>query len=310
MATNKSLLTSEDLTYTDTRVFSPKTVTLYGRSLFQSISVPSAMRSYRYEVVTATGSATESVDRSSDDGTVDLDANFDQVPIFRYSTHIDYTDEELEEANALTLSGKPNLNVLNLKIQRAARNIAEFEDKLIFAGHESSNPKFNAYGLLSDPAKAGFASLANTNPFDNAKTTGEQKLAFLKAAAKKITDLPGYIDNKPILLLGKDAYDALDVRYNDYDGTSLLDLAGKWFSSIQPIPELSKGVNGLDADAGIVLLNDSDMFGIPDAQPLYRVPQVEYTNDVYTIRYKQRTGGLVVRYPSGVVRLTGILSQK
>lgn len=294
---NSSIITEEQLTHVDNIVYSPKTANLNARSLFDSIQVGQFDDFYKYKVITFSGKAKRGTNRGTDTPLVDMTMTEAAVPITESEIGIDYSWEELGQANQV------GFNLLDFKAKAATRALAERENQIIFNGLNNSNDRLRIDGLTSDPARVGYQTNKDTKTFAN--STGSEVYNFLQASVQKITHLPGYADAKPVLLLAQAEYDALDREYNEYQPATILDRVGKWFSKIKIIPELESVYTGKAKNMGIIMLNDSDIVGIPDAMQLTRL-QPEYRNGVTTIKYVQRHGGLAVRYPSAVVQLDGI----
>lgn len=294
---NSSIITEDQLTHVDNIVYSPKTANLNARSLFTSIQVGQFDNFYKYKVVTFSGKAKRGTNRGTDTPVVDVTMTDSAVPITESEMALDYSWEELGQANQVGFS------LLDYKAKAVARALAERENQIIFNGLDNSDDRLRIDGLTSDPARVGYQTAKDTKTFVN--STGSEVYNFLQSAVQKITHLPGYASAKPVLLLAQAEYDALDREYNEYQDKTILDRVSKWFSQVKIIPELESVYTGKTKNMGIIMLNDADIVGIPDAMRVTRL-QPEYRNGVTTIKYVQRHGGLAVRYPSAVVQLDGI----
>lgn len=291
MATNTATISKHDLISLDKKVYTPKTVQLNGRSLFSSIPVGKYDEYYAYDVIETTGKAKRSGSRNTDTPVGDETKQRYFTPITQFEYGIEYSDDELGRAQQIGDTG-----FVARKGTQAARAMAEYEDKVIFNGL----PEDNIVGLTNSIDKTGFQSQQATKTID--QMTTEEMLNYFKSASHMITDL-GYSSDKPTLLITNAIETALDTPYNEYNADKTVeDMIGKYFDSIRVIKELESTFTGRPLDMGLVLLTDPDTAGIPDAMPVQRVLNQHLDNRT-KIKYKERFGGVAVRYQTHFVQL-------
>lgn len=279
----------------DKTVYTPRKEILKARSLFGSHKVAPGTKMYTYQTMTARGAARVLANRGTDVPLVDADMQEASQKIITFALGANYSLDEVQQAN---LAG------VNLDATQAAainQGMADFEDKLVFNGNDDAGIP----GMINFPGIQNFK--LNTAFSDGKGNTNDPKVLLneLKDAKQQITQLTGYADVKPVLALPQAAYDALDVPYNDYQPTTLIQLLQSrgWFSQITVVNELS----GADSkkDMAMIFDNSSVTAEILDAQPLTR-QQTEYRNMTYTIPYSEQCGGLICRVPEAFVKVTGI----
>lgn len=288
---NTALISRKSLENLDRTVYTPKEAQLKGRSLLGSYKVPAGTKIYTYRTLTKSGTAKVIANRGTDIPLVDGDTQETSQKIITFAIGANYSLQEVQEAQ---LAG---MNLDSIQGQAINRAMAEFEDKLIFTGNVDSN--IEGLGNLSTAQDFSFGKAIKG---DDPKNILEE----LKEGREKITQLTGYENATPVLALPAAQYDALDVPYNDYQPTTLIQLlqARGWFSSIQKINELS-GLGAKSSDIGMIFDNAAETMQILDAQAPTR-QQTEYRNMTYTIPYTEQCGGIIVRQPQAVVHLTGI----
>lgn len=289
---------SPDLIDLDTHVFTRSKQVLNGRSLFSSRASTKYKESYAFDALDVTGKATRagSTGRSTSIPVGDETKERQFFPFTMWQFAIEYTDDQLGEANEANDTG-----FLARKGDQASRALAEYENKVIFNGIKEDN----IIGLTQSKDKTGFQQHELSNKGGLEAMTPEQIKDYFKQASRKITKL-GYSTQKPILLITSDIEDKLDVDYNQYSEKSIEDRISKYFSQIKVIPELEKQYTGRKSDMGIVMLNDSNTAEIIDAIRLERQWEY-YEKGVHQIAYRQKSTGVVYRYPSHFVQLPMLL---
>nr|DAU04987.1 MAG TPA: major capsid protein [Caudoviricetes sp.] len=322
---NTGVLTRKMFEYIDGKVAEPKKGTLVGRSLFQlKTGLPQYTEYYTYYWKERSGQASDSTNRATDTTTVDVTYHKETGFITEKASALEYSDEEIARAQA------GHIDVLGDKTKAANDALADWEDRLIFNG-DTSNSKRPIYGLTSDPKATGI-QVADDAPLtlarvvdptnENAFQDAYKIVNWFMDAVEKITLLPGYSDVKPILALPPKEYKLLQrPLLNQYTpGSTIMGMlqdekgngSGAIFSQIKPVPEFeakywnnAKGADG-KKDLGMIFLNDTDTANIPIAMEPQRDGLPEYTNGKHIVRYKERMGGLCIKFPAGFVRLNGI----
>lgn len=306
---NSGLISSRDLIYLDKIVYNPKSAPLIADSLFSSIKIPEVLKEYHFLVRDGNASAAEFTNRMTDIPEVDEGVTEYSVPITKNVLALSYTDDELKEAAVL------GIDLLADKASLVNRGLAERKDKIIFNGLESKG----IIGLTNtNTDKTGFQQINAEQTFAEFGTDTEDgalKLRnFLKDAISKITHLVGYADSKPTLLLPQAEIDELERPFNKYNpDKTVRSMIEPWLSKIVAVPELegkywhakNSHLADRNKDMGILCLTDPDIAQIPVAYTVQRQP-TEYHNLVTKIPYKEKHGGLAVRYPSAFVQLMNI----
>lgn len=288
---NTALISKRDLINLDKKVYSPKNVQLNGRSLFSSIKVGRYDEYYAYDVIEVTGKAKRSGSRNTDTPVGDETKHRYFTPITQFEYAIEYSDDELGRAQQVG-----DTEFVARKGNQAARAMAEYEDKVIFNGIDEDG----IVGLTNKQEKTGFQYDAPDQTLD--KMTNEQKLNYFKEVSHLITDL-GYSSAKPILAITNATETILDTPYNEYNADKTVeDMISKYFSSIRIIKELESTYTSRSLDMGLAFLNDSDTAVIPDAMPVQRTLN-QHLDERTKIKYKERFGGVAVRYQTHFVTL-------
>lgn len=307
--TNTGLIKGSSLNFLDSIVYNPKTAPLIADQIFTSIQIPSVMREYHFLVRDGNAIAKEYTNRMTDIPDVDEGVTEYAVPITSNVLALSYSEDELEEAAAF------GIDLLADKAGLVNRGLAERKDKIIFNGLESkkiiglTNTNTDKTGFQQINAEQTFAAMA----IDTEE--GAIKLRnFFKDAIGKITHLVGYADAKPTLLLPQSEIDELERPFNKYNPQmTVRAMIEPWLSNIIAVPELegkywhakNAHLADKDKDMGILCLTTPDIAQIPVAYKVSR-QRVEYSDMVTTIPYKEKHGGLAVRYPSAFVQLLNI----
>ena len=296
---NNFVVTARQLEALDEVVYSPADEALLGRQLFSVKKVDPLAKNYTYQVANGYGQATRWTNRMTDIPSVDVGLTEYTQPITDFTLALEFSDLEVSQANK---------NGVNLPTEQATvlgRAMAEYEDKLIFNGDDEAG----ILGLTSSGYGAQELKAVNASGSATAmsKMTPDEIYAYLKEAKSKITHLKGYSQVRPILVLPQDEYDVLDSPWNAYQDVTILQKIQNegWFGQIRAVPELAKDANQTQADVGFVIANTAEVVQIIDAMPVTR-GQEEHSNMRTKIPYLQRSGGLAIRYPHGIVKLSGI----
>ncbi|CAM3083659.1 hypothetical protein SAMN04487792_1552 [Lactobacillus bombicola] len=285
-----SLIPKSMLTTIDKVVRTPKKGQLLGRQLIKSSSTLHPWDDYyKYQIVNSFGEAKPMADHAEDFPVTDVDATEAGQNIMDFGLGITYSDKELGQAR------QAGVNLDTQQAEAVNRGFAEADDKLIFNG----NTDYGIPGLIN--TKDGQTTTASKQFSSN---DPKALMAELKADRQMITQKVGYENATPVLALPGDAYDALDVPYNDYQPTTLLQLLINrgWFSQIVKVNELDKKQSGLKNNVGLMFVNTPDVVQIKDAMPVSLSGQVKTLTGV-KIAYRMRTAGAVVFYPSAFLTI-------
>lgn len=319
---NTATLTKNLFNYVDPQVMTPKKGDLVGRTLFQvNSSIPERARTYTYFWKERMGEASDTTNRATDTTTVDVNYHEEIGYITEKEAAFDYSDDELKDAQV------GHYDLIGDKTQAVHDALMDWEDKVIFNGIDDS--KHPIYGLTSDPDDAGYQTFdkapvtfdkvvdpTNTDAYGDAT----KLINWFLDAADKIKLLPGYTNAQPILALPPKMLSLLKRPYNQYSPRdtvyNMLQDPGEGsnsaFSKIVAVPEFEaqywntkKGADG-KKDMGMIFINDPATANIPVAMNPQRDGAIEYTNKTYRAYYRERFGGLCVKFPAGFVRLDGI----
>lgn len=320
---NTGVLTRKMFEYIDPKVAEPKKGQLLGRTFFSVKTLPGKYTdTYTYYWKERMGQVSDVTDRATDMTTTDVTYHKETGWVTEKATAIEYSQEEIERA------AEGHIDVLGDKTQAANQALADWEDRLIFNGN--GDERHPIYGLTSDPAKAGFqvaddAPITFDKPVDPTNQTAYEDATkiynWLLDAANKITFLPGYTSVKPILAIPMKELSLLKRPYNRYSPHDTIlnmiqDTANGGrdaiFSQVVGIPELeaqywntARGTAG-KKDMGMIFINDPDTVQLVMAMEPQRSGLPELHDQKTKIWYKERTGGLSIKFPAGFVRLNGI----
>lgn len=312
----------------DPVVLQPKKDDLQGRAMFPlaPIADPWA-QTYRWIWKEIMGQASDHASRSTDITTTDVTYHEEIGYVDEFTASFEYSQEDLERSN----TGGRNYDIVTDRATATHDALANREDALIFNGNGDSQKPI--YGLTTDVGTAGYQTLddpsvtlqkvvdpTNADAFSDAYKI----INYFMDAAAKITLLPGYHNVKPALALPPKEYELLTrplvsqytpnmtlwdmIQRGNNDGANV-------FSGIRPITELeAKYWNNATGkagkkDMGIVYLNTKDVAEIKPAMEPRRLGEAVPTTDngfSYKQVYIQRTAGLSVKFPSGIVQLTGL----
>lgn len=292
---NTATITGRELIALDKKVYVPKKMQLNGRNLFNPIDCDPYDEAYGYDVIETSGEAQRSGSRNTDTPVGDETKHryFTGFTSFEYG--IEFTDDELGRARKVG-----DTQFTQRKADQAVRSILEYENKVIFNGQ----PEDYIVGLTEKSDKTGFAQSTPSTKLND--MTSEQMLNYFKQVSHKITNLH-FTDQKPRLLITDAVEELLDVPYNEYNAqTTIETMLGKYFSRIDAIPEMEAKYTKRDLDMGLVFLNDDETGGIPYAEKINRILN-EHMHRRTTIKYREKFGGVVIRYLNHVVQLNDLI---
>lgn len=287
-----AVIESRDLRAMERTVLEPVHEELIGRSLFPTIAgVNPGAETYGYSVLTRSGAAKIIANGADDLPLVDEDIKRAFQPIYTIADGIHFTYQEVRAAQ---MAGQP---LDTIKAVTARRAIAEKENDLIFNGDKSVNVKglSNADGIQALSADKTFA-----------ESTGAEMQESLRKAKALITQLPGYASARLKLVLPPKEFESLNSRYSDYDSRTVLQVitdAG-WFQSVEVTTALA-GKGDKDTDCAMIFDSTETTAGFLLPMDITQYPQ-ENKYPSIIVPFDERTGGLVIKTPYAIVKLSGI----
>ena len=312
----------------DPKVLEPKKEDLQGRKMFKvnTLADPWAL-TYEWSWKEIMGQSSGYADRATDITVTDVSYHNEIGYIAERTAAFEYSQADLERAN----TGGRNIDIVTDRAVATHDALANWEDALIFNGN--GDDRHPIYGLTTDATKAGYQTIDDpsvtlqkvvdpTN--ENAFSDAYKIVNYFMDAAAKITMLPGYHNVKPYLALAPKEYDLLTrplVNQYNPDKTlwNMIQRGGNngenVFAGIRPITELEaqywNDKTGKDGkkDMAIVYLDTPDVAQIQVAMEPRRYGQAVASADnglSYKQMYIERTGGLSVKFPAGIVQLTGL----
>lgn len=292
---NTATITQRELVTIDKNVYVPKKLQLNGRNLFQPIDCGPYDEAYGYDVIETSGEAQRSGFRNTDTPVGDETKHRYFTGFTQFEFGVEFTDDEVGRARAVG-----DNQFINRKTDQATRTMLEYENKVIFNGQ----PEDYIVGLTEKADKTGYAQSTPDTKLD--EMTSEQIVNYFKHVSHKITNLH-FNDQKPRLLITDAIEELLDVPYNEYNAQiTVEDKIAKYFSQIDAIPEMEHQYTGRDMDMGLVFLNDTETGGIPYAEKLNRILN-QHFNRRTTFKYREKFGGVVIRYLNHVVQLNDLI---
>lgn len=294
---NTALINRRELITLDKKIYSPKKLQLNGRNLFQPITGGQYDEAYGYDVVETSGTAQRSGSRNTDTPVGDETKHRYFTGYTSFEAAVEFSDDEIGRARKVG-----DTDFLNRKTNQAIREMFEYENKVIFNGQ----PEDYIVGLTESADKTGFVQSTPTKKLD--KMTNDELLKYFKGVSHQITDLH-FSDQKPRLLIS-DALDTiLDTPFNEYNiDKTVKDVISKYFSKIDAIPEMEAKYTGRDLDMGLCFLNDDETAGIPYAEKINRILNQHFDRQT-KIKYRERFGGVVFRYPTHIVQMNDLISK-
>lgn len=291
---NTATITGRELVTIDQHIYAPKKLQLNGRNLFQPINCGQYDEAYGYEVIEEAGEAQRSGFRNTDTPVGDETKHRYFTGFTSFEFGVEFTDDEVGRARAVG-----DNQFINRKTDNAVRKMLEYENKVIFNGQ----PEDYIVGLTEKADKTGYAQSTPDTTLD--QMTPKKIRTYFKRVSHKITDLH-FTNEKPRLLI-TDAIDSLlDNPYNDYRSDTIKDVISKYFSQIDSIQEMEHQYTGRDMDMGLVFLNDTETGGIPYAEKINRILN-QHFNRQTTYKYREKFGGVVIRYLNHVVQLNDLI---
>ncbi|WP_436704253.1 DUF2184 domain-containing protein [Lactiplantibacillus plantarum] len=287
-----AVIESRDLLAMEKTVLEPVHEELIGRSLFPTIpGVNPGSETYGYSVLTRSGAAKIIANGADDLPLVDEDIHRAFQPIYTIADGIHFTYQEVRAAQ---MAGQP---LDTIKAATARRAIAEKENDIIFNGEKSVNIK----GLTSIE---GIQAISADKTF--ATSTGAEMQETLRKAKALITKLPGYTGARLKLVLPPDEFESLNSRYSDYDARTVLKVVqdAGWFQSIETTTALA-GKGDKDTDCAMIFDSTANTAGFLLPMDITQYPQ-ENRYPKIVVPFDERTGGLVIKTPYAIVKLSGI----
>ncbi|RVU70017.1 MULTISPECIES: major capsid family protein [Lactobacillus] len=292
---NTATITQRELVTIDKKIYVPKKLQLNGRNLFNPIDCGPYDEAYGYDVVETSGEAQRSGFRNTDTPVGDETKHRFFTGFTSFEFGVEFTDDEVNRARAVGDS-----KFIDRKTDQATRTMLEYENQVIFNGQ----PEDYIIGLTEKADKTGYAQSTPTTKLNDMTT--EQLLNYFKKVSHKITDLH-FNDQKPRLLITDAVEELLDVPYNEYNADKTVEeMISKYFSRIDAIPEMEAKYTGRNLDMGLVFLNDDETGGIPYAEKINRILN-EHLHRRTTYKYREKFGGVVIRYLNHVVQLNDLI---
>lgn len=291
---------ARDLEAIDNIIYEPKTEELTARSVFpQKYDVNEGAESYSYDVMTRSGAAKVIANGADDLPLVDVDMVRKSVPIYSIGVGLSYTVQDLRAARM------QGTTVDAAKAATVRRAIAEKENSIAFRGEKKYAIKgaFEATGIQVDTSPTNGEGGASSW----AKKTAEQIIDEIGEAHTKITVLPGYGTASLKLCLPPKQYELINKkRYSNEDSRSVLKVLqdNAWFSAIVRVPDLV-GIGTADSDSFAVIHDSNETAELIIPMDITRHPE-EYAFPRTKVPFEERTAGVVVRFPSAIVRVDGI----
>lgn len=310
----------------DPVVLQPKKDDLLGRTMFQVTHLTDQWaNTWTWSWKERMGQASDYANRATDTTTMDVNYHEEIGYVTSKSAAFEYSQEDLER------SAEGHYDIVTDRAQATHDALADWEDRVIFNGIDDS--KRPIYGLTTDASKVGYQTMkddekapvtiqsvvdpANTNAYADAF----KLINWFKDAAAKITLLPGYHNSKPTLALPSREYNLLTrPLMNQYSPDKTLwgmiqstqDGNQPTFADIKCVPELEaqywntqSGKAGKQ-NMGIVYLDTPDVARVVVAMEPRRMGPVAPDGMKYKQFYLERMGGLDVRFPAGIVQLSGL----
>lgn len=325
MGFNSGQVLSSALKYIDPQVITPAKGDLLGRKLWKTKQLPKTQTTtYEYTWKELMGQVSDTTNRATDGTVSDVTYHSDTGFITGTSSSLDYSVEELSVAK------EAGIDILLDKTEATHQALVDWEDRLIFNGLDDS--RHPIYGATSDPAKTGYQvaedapvtldKLIDPENAGDSYTEAMKIYNWLVDSANKIKFLPGYSHANLVLCLPPNELSMLERPYNKYSpkdtvinmlqGTNT-DSVSPVFSKIVAVPEFeakywntAKGAAG-KKDMGLIFVDDPKVVNIPVAMNITRDPFNPYPDHgKYSMTYRERMGGLCVKFPAGFVRLNGI----
>jgi len=287
----------EDLNAIDNTIYEVKAEELKARQLFNlKTNISPGAETHSYDVITRSGAAKILAPGADDIPLVETDMERHTIDIYSVAVGFRVGIQEMRNAQ---MTGR---SIDTTKAGVARRAIAEKENKIAWLG----DPDYNIMGVLNTTGIQTFTLPTNEGGTSTnwADKTGMEILADLRAAKKKVNDLPGHkVDT---LVLTNDGYEALQAPVSDYDTRPLLQYINEagWFNTIEQAPELSGAGDG-DTDCFLMYDSSAEVSELLIPMDIMRHDE-EYSFPHMKVPLEERTGGVIIRYPQAFVRADGI----
>lgn len=287
-----AMIENRDLIAMEKTVLKAPQEELIGRSLFPTIpGVNPGAETYGYSLMTRHGAAKVIANGADDLPMVDEDVKRAYQPIYTIAAGIHFTYQEVFAAQ---MAGQP---LQTDKAETVRRAISEKENDIIFNGES----KVVITGLTN---LEGIQAMNADKKFS--ESTGAEMQETLRKAKSLITVIPGFNQARLKLVLAPAQYESLNSRYSDYDSRTILEVikAAGWFSSIETTSALvGKGLD--NSECAMIFDSTSQTGGFLLPRDVTQFPQeAHYPNTI--VPYDERTGGLVIKMPYAIVKLSGI----
>lgn len=291
---------ARDLTAIDNVIYEAKAEELAARSVFpQKYDVNEGAETYAYDVMTRSGAAKIIANGADDIPLVDTDMVRRHVPIYSIAIAMSYTQQELRAARMQGTS------VDTAKAATVRRAMAEKENSIAFRGEKKYDitGAFQATGIQVVPSP--ITGTGGSSAWS--KKTAEQIIEELGDAHSLITVLPGYGSAPLKLCLPPKQFELINKkRYSPEDPRSVLKILREnaWFSDILRVPDLI-GMGTTDTDCFAIIHDSNETAELIISMDVKRY-QEEPNFPRVKIPFEERTAGVVVRFPSAIVRCDGI----
>lgn len=289
-------LRPQDLEVVDKKIYEINTEELKARSIFaMKTDINPGAETYSYDAFKRSGVAKILAPGASDLPLVDADLERHTVRIHSIAAAINYTAQELRQAQM------NNVSVDTVKVDTARKAIAEKENQLAFVGDADHNIKglTDTVGIQVYAVPAGESTKTTW-----ADKTGDEIVADIRKAKNKVNKLNGHTADT--LLLTPDLFEHLETPFNEFTKQSVLEYvqSQRWFSRIETVNDL-KGKGTAGANCFVVLDSSPDVVQLGIPMDITRHP-LEYNFPNNRVPFEQRTTGLIVRYPMAIVRADGV----
>lgn len=296
----QSTIQSRDLEAIDNIIYEPKQEELTARSVFpQKYDVSEGAETYTYYVMSRSGAAKIIANGATDIPLVDEDMVKHSVSIYSIASSFAFTVQDVRAAR------QQGTTVDTSKATTVRRVMAEKENAIAFKGDKKHAIKgaFEAAGIqvMNSPI-TGEGGLSKWE-----SKTAEQIIDELGEAHTKIVTLPGYGTAPIKLCLPPKQYEIINKkRYSNEDKRTVLQIIREnaWFVDIIRVPDMAGlGTDNTDSFALVHSSNETAELIIP--MEIMRHPE-EYNFPRTKVPFEERIAGVVVRFPSAIVRCDGI----
>lgn len=290
-----SVLTPQELKAVEKKLYEAKVRELKSRQIAKlKTDIAPWAETYEYKEITRRGTAKIWAVAGKDIPLVDEDITLKSQKIYSIVSGYRIFMRELAAARA---------NGYALDSSRAVtvrRTIAEKENEIFFKG----NSEYNIEGMLTKTGiQTADAKTVNAHTEWEYKT-GEEILADIKTARALLNTQIGL--EADTLILAPDQMQLLDQPV--YAAAPLITVRkfiedNKWFSRILEVPDIGSTYNGLGFDSFIVADTSEDTMEILLPMDITAHEAIMESPFFYNVAVEERYGGILVRYPKGIVRI-------